>query len=57
MGASIGLATFPDHAADVEGLLRQADHAMYASKRRGGGSFVATDCSGVHHPVTPRRVA
>jgi diguanylate cyclase (GGDEF)-like protein/PAS domain S-box-containing protein len=38
VGASVGLATFPDHASDVEGLLRRADHGMYAVKRRGGGS-------------------
>jgi diguanylate cyclase (GGDEF)-like protein len=33
--ASIGLATFPDHAADAEGLFRRADDAMYAAKRAG----------------------
>jgi diguanylate cyclase (GGDEF)-like protein len=33
--ASIGLATFPVHATDAEGLFRQADAAMYAAKRSG----------------------
>jgi len=33
--ASVGLATFPDHAADADGLFRAADAAMYAVKRSG----------------------
>src|SRR3989475_7022053 len=33
--ASLGVATFPEHAADAEGLFRAADAAMYAVKRRG----------------------
>jgi diguanylate cyclase (GGDEF)-like protein len=33
--ASIGVATFPIHAADGESLFRQADAAMYAAKRQG----------------------
>ncbi|MCI3905314.1 EAL domain-containing protein [Streptomyces spectabilis] len=31
--ASAGLAVFPDHAPDAEGLLRRADVAMYQAKR------------------------
>ncbi|WP_156726239.1 putative bifunctional diguanylate cyclase/phosphodiesterase [Streptomyces apocyni] len=31
--ASAGLAVFPDHAVDAEGLLRRADVAMYQAKR------------------------
>jgi len=31
--ASIGIATFPAHAADAESLFRAADAAMYAVKR------------------------
>lgn len=31
--ASIGVATFPDHASDAEGLFRAADAAMYTVKR------------------------
>jgi len=35
--ASIGTSVFPDSALDVEGLLREADVAMYVAKRRGSG--------------------
>ncbi|MGH7960385.1 MAG: diguanylate cyclase [Candidatus Binatia bacterium] len=31
--ASVGVATFPDHAGDAESLFRAADAAMYAVKR------------------------
>jgi len=34
--ASFGVAVFPDHAADGEGLLRAADAALYRAKARGG---------------------
>jgi len=33
--ASVGLATFPDHASNAESLFRQADAAMYAAKASG----------------------
>ena len=33
--ASVGVATYPAHAADAEGLFRQADAAMYVAKRSG----------------------
>lgn len=32
---SIGVAVFPDHAADPDGLFHAADEAMYEAKRRG----------------------
>lgn len=37
VGASIGMAAAPEHAADVIGLLGCADAAMYAAKARRGG--------------------
>jgi diguanylate cyclase (GGDEF)-like protein len=33
--ASLGVAVFPDHAAEPESLLRAADAALYEAKRRG----------------------
>ena len=39
VGASLGLSLFPDDAADAEQLLRNADTAMYAAKRQGGGTI------------------
>ena len=44
IGASIGIALFPDDAGDVPGLLAAADAAMYAAKRAGRNriAFYAT---------------
>lgn len=33
--ASLGVATFPDHAADAAALFEQGDRALYEAKRRG----------------------
>jgi diguanylate cyclase (GGDEF)-like protein/PAS domain S-box-containing protein len=35
ISASIGIALYPAHARDPDGLLRAADEAMYTAKRRG----------------------
>ncbi|MBF4556020.1 EAL domain-containing protein [Pseudomonas sp. p50] len=35
LGASIGIATFPDCGSNLDGLLRAADIAMYEAKRAG----------------------
>ncbi|MDY7563030.1 EAL domain-containing protein [Pseudomonas sp. 10B1] len=35
LGVSIGIATYPDCGADIDGLLRAADIAMYEAKRAG----------------------
>ncbi|VVM51465.1 Sensor histidine kinase RcsC [Pseudomonas fluorescens] len=35
LGASIGIATFPDCGADLDGLMRASDIAMYEAKRAG----------------------
>lgn len=39
IGASIGIAIYPDHARDAGGLRRRADLAMYRAKREGGNSI------------------
>lgn len=40
MGASAGIALYPEHSTDAAGLLRCADVAMYAAKLNGSGSAV-----------------
>jgi predicted signal transduction protein with EAL and GGDEF domain len=47
VGASIGVATFPEQGEDVEDLLKHADIAMYEIKARGGGSHLYTDSLGL----------
>jgi diguanylate cyclase (GGDEF)-like protein len=48
VGASIGIATFPEHAQDANTLLRHADVAMYEAKRgRLGHAVYASE--GDHH--------
>ncbi len=40
ISASIGIAFYPDHASDAEGLMQCADSAMYVAKTHGGNRFV-----------------
>ncbi|MEN9767321.1 MAG: hypothetical protein RLZZ32_1281 [Cyanobacteriota bacterium] len=39
IGASIGLARWPDHASDADALIEAADTAMYAAKLQGEASI------------------
>jgi diguanylate cyclase (GGDEF)-like protein len=41
IGASLGVALFPDDSVDIATLMRAADAAMYRAKRRGGGVRLA----------------
>jgi EAL domain-containing protein (putative c-di-GMP-specific phosphodiesterase class I) len=40
IGASIGMACFPEHGPDISTLLRNADSALYAAKKGGRSSLV-----------------
>ena len=39
LGVSVGIAHFPEHAANMEGLMQKADIAMYEAKQAGGSVF------------------
>jgi diguanylate cyclase (GGDEF)-like protein len=39
VGASIGIALYPEHAGDTLGLMAAADSAMYAAKQGGKGRY------------------
>jgi diguanylate cyclase (GGDEF)-like protein len=43
VGATIGIALWPQDATDAEGLLHAADRVMYVGKRRGRNRVVTTD--------------
>jgi predicted signal transduction protein with EAL and GGDEF domain len=43
IGASVGIATFPEHGSDAAALLREADVAMYAAKRSHTGVMVFSE--------------
>ncbi len=39
LGASIGIAGYPEHGDDAETLLKHADFAMYRAKEKGGDNY------------------
>jgi diguanylate cyclase (GGDEF)-like protein/PAS domain S-box-containing protein len=43
VGASIGIALFPDHGEDIDQLIKQADKAMYSVKNAGKNDFRFAD--------------
>jgi diguanylate cyclase (GGDEF)-like protein/PAS domain S-box-containing protein len=54
VGASIGIALFPEHGTDARTLLRRADVAMYTAKKKESGySFHRDD----HESRTPDQLA
>ena len=51
IGASIGIATFPDHGHDISVLIRCADVAMYSAKRERNGFAVYQSDDDKHTPT------
>lgn len=43
IGASIGIAMYPDHAEDLESLIQAADMAMYVVKKKGKNAYAFAD--------------
>ncbi|TDT82725.1 sensor domain-containing diguanylate cyclase [Pseudodesulfovibrio indicus] len=43
VGASVGVAVFPDHASQADTLVRGADKAMYRSKSKGRGTCTVAE--------------
>ncbi len=50
ISASVGVARWPDHAEDADGLLHAADNAMYAAKQRSGEHPAIAMAEPVSHP-------
>lgn len=53
VGASIGIARFPEHGADTEALLAAADAALYSAKAAGRGTVRVYDV-GLRHAAAQR---
>ena len=51
--ASMGVATFPDHARSATDLVRAADFAMYAAKAQGRNDVCLADRVPEDPSVTP----
>lgn len=43
VSASLGIALYPDHGADMEVLMNKADAAMYKAKRSGNNTYVISE--------------
>jgi len=54
---SLGVATFPTHARDREGLLREADDALYRAKNGGKNRVRSAQGRGVEPVPTPKDTA
>ena len=58
ISASIGITIFPKDAQDTSNLMRNADYAMYASKRLGPANYcVYTDSMNVHAALRKRIIS
>jgi diguanylate cyclase len=43
VGASVGIALYPQHAGDLDALVRAADSVMYRAKKAGKNQCVVAD--------------
>ena len=62
IGASIGIALYPDHSDDPHSMMRCADIAMYLAKKNGGGYSIYNPTLDIYSPrrlslITSLRVA
>jgi diguanylate cyclase (GGDEF)-like protein/PAS domain S-box-containing protein len=57
LGASVGVATFPEDAGDASELLREADRAMYREKSTGRKKLEAVEGTGQRRRDAARREA
>ncbi|MGF6529080.1 diguanylate cyclase domain-containing protein [Variovorax sp. PvP013] len=53
VGASVGVASYPLHAANSKTLIHAADAAMYAVKQSGKGGFVIAETGGAASVAAP----
>jgi diguanylate cyclase (GGDEF)-like protein len=56
LSGSVGIAFYPDHAADADSLLRHADIAMYTAKGAGTGFEVYDELIDRHRPELVRLI-
>jgi diguanylate cyclase (GGDEF)-like protein len=57
IGASIGVALFPQHGSTIDALLRHADQALYEAKRSGRNTFCIAGLVAAEHAVTALRAS
>ncbi len=50
IGASIGIALYPDHSDDPHSMMRCADIAMYLAKKNGGGYSIYNPTLDIYSP-------
>jgi diguanylate cyclase (GGDEF)-like protein len=53
LSTSIGIALYPDHADNVEGLIQKADQALYDAKRSGKNRFCAAQPATAPSTIPP----
>jgi diguanylate cyclase (GGDEF)-like protein len=57
IGASIGIARFPDHGTSTDDLMRHADLALFQAKSAGGQSWQLFDGALASNARTPKELA